>query len=61
MISIKLLLEICKTKNKNPLPSIKYHSGIRLPPDRFCLHSANYVLKKESVIIEKNEMKHERT
>ena len=44
-----LLMEISKTKNKNPLPSIKYHSGIRLPPDRFCLHAANYNLKTQNV------------
>ena len=44
-------MEISKTKNKNPLPPIKYHTGIRLPPDRFCLHAPNYVLKTQTVII----------
>jgi hypothetical protein len=43
-------MEISKTKNKNPLPPIKYHTGIRLPPDRFCLHAPNYVLKTQAVI-----------
>lgn len=42
-------MEISKTKNKNPLPPIKYHSGIRLPPDRFCLHAPNYVLKSQNI------------
>lgn len=46
----KLLLEISKTKNKNPLPPIKYHSGIRLPPDRFCLHAPNYTVKTQTVL-----------
>ena len=41
------MIEISKTKNKNPLPQIKYHSSIKLPPDRFCLHGANYTLKSE--------------
>ena len=41
----ELLIEISKSKNKIPLPTIKYHSGIRLPPDRFCLHLQNYAIK----------------
>lgn len=44
-----LLMEISKSKNKNPLPPIKYHAGIRLPPDRFCLHSQNYALKSQNL------------
>ena len=44
-----LLMEISKAKNKNPLPLIKISSGIRLPPDRFCLHAQNYVLKSQNV------------
>jgi len=43
----ELLVDISKTKNKNPLPPVKFHAGIRLPPDRFCLHSANYALKEQ--------------
>ena len=50
-------MEISKAKNKNPLPPIKYHAGIRLPPDRFCLHSQNYVLKTPNVITNKAEIK----
>ena len=42
-------MEISKTKNKNPLPPIKYHAGIRLPPDRFCLHGQNFALKAQNV------------
>ncbi|CAF0923182.1 unnamed protein product [Brachionus calyciflorus] len=42
-----LIMEISKTKNKNPLPPIKDHSGIRLPPDRFCLHAPNFLLKTQ--------------
>ncbi len=42
-------MEISKSKNKNPLPPIKYHAGIRLPPDRFCLHAQNYALKTPNV------------
>ena len=41
----ELLIDISKSKNKIPLPTIKYHSGIRLPPDRFCLHLQNYAIK----------------
>jgi hypothetical protein len=46
-----LLMEISKSKNKNPLPPIKYHGGgIRLPPDRFCLHGQNFMLRTPNVI-----------
>ena len=51
-----LLIEISKAKNKNVLPPIKYHSGIRLPPDRFCLHSQNYALKTPAVQPQQNNM-----
>lgn len=51
-----LLMEISKAKNKNPLPPIKYHAGIRLPPDRFCLHAQNYTLKHHEVISESEQM-----
>jgi transcription initiation factor TFIID subunit 9B len=44
-------MEISKSKNKNPLPSIKFSAGIRLPPDRFCLHAPNYLLKSQAVNI----------
>lgn len=41
----EVLLEVAKQKNSQPLPTIKPHSGIRLPPDRHCLLAANYKLR----------------
>ncbi|XP_049876181.1 transcription initiation factor TFIID subunit 9 [Pectinophora gossypiella] len=41
----EVLLEIARTKNVNPLPLIKPHCGLRLPPDRYCLAACNYRLK----------------
>ncbi|XP_075980583.1 TBP-associated factor 9 [Anticarsia gemmatalis] len=41
----EVLLEISRVKNVNPLPMIKPHCGLRLPPDRYCLSSCNYRLK----------------
>ncbi|XP_017772801.1 PREDICTED: transcription initiation factor TFIID subunit 9 [Nicrophorus vespilloides] len=41
----EVLLECARNKNNNPLPLIKPPCGLRLPPDRHCLSSANYVLK----------------
>lgn len=41
----EVLLEVAKMKNSQPLPTIKPHSGIRLPPDRHCLLAANYKLR----------------
>lgn len=32
----EVLLEIARVKNVNPLPLIKPHCGLRLPPDRLC-------------------------
>ena len=32
-------------KNSQPLPLIKPYTGPKLPPDRYCLSSANYRLK----------------
>lgn len=46
-----LLVELARQKNCQPLPAIKPHTGLRLPPDRYCLISANYrhkSLKKPS-------------
>ncbi|PNF14588.1 Transcription initiation factor TFIID subunit 9 [Cryptotermes secundus] len=40
-----ILLEVARTKNNSPLPLIKPHCGLRLPPDRYCLSSCNYRLK----------------
>ncbi|GBP18059.1 Transcription initiation factor TFIID subunit 9 [Eumeta japonica] len=41
----EVLLEIARGKNVNPLPTIKPHCGLRLPPDRYCLSGCNYRLK----------------
>lgn len=43
--SREVLLEVAKQKNTQPLPLIKPHSGIRLPPDRHCLLAQNYKLR----------------
>ncbi|XP_021939135.1 transcription initiation factor TFIID subunit 9 [Zootermopsis nevadensis] len=40
-----ILLEVARTKNNSPLPLIKPHCGLRLPPDRYCLSSCNYRLR----------------
>jgi len=40
-----LLLEVARTKNTSTLPIPKSTSGLRLPPDRFCLTSCNLKLK----------------
>ncbi|XP_063625525.1 transcription initiation factor TFIID subunit 9 [Cydia splendana] len=41
----EVLLEIARVKNVNPLPLIKPHCGLRLPPDRYCLSACNYRLR----------------
>lgn len=40
-----MLLEVARTKNSIPLPQIRPHCGIRLPPDRYCMTACNYELK----------------
>ncbi|XP_046393444.1 transcription initiation factor TFIID subunit 9 [Ischnura elegans] len=40
-----ILLEVARAKNNVPLPMIKPHCGIRLPPDRYSLNSCNYKLR----------------
>lgn len=44
----EVLFEVAKQKNSQPLPTIKPHSGIRLPPDRHCLLAANFKLRAVS-------------
>lgn len=41
----EVLLECARNKNNSPLPMIKPPCGLRLPPDRHCLSSPNYILK----------------
>jgi len=43
-----LLMEIARQKNNQPLPTIKSHAGLRLPPDRYSLISCNYRLKSSN-------------
>uniref|UniRef100_A0A182QSH8 Transcription initiation factor TFIID subunit 9 n=1 Tax=Anopheles farauti TaxID=69004 RepID=A0A182QSH8_9DIPT len=40
-----VLLEIARNRNATPLPLIKTHCGLRLPPDRYCLSACNYKLR----------------
>ncbi|XP_041764964.1 transcription initiation factor TFIID subunit 9 [Anopheles merus] len=40
-----VLLEISRVRNATPLPLIKTHCGLRLPPDRYCLSACNYKLR----------------
>ncbi|KAG8239299.1 hypothetical protein J437_LFUL018855 [Ladona fulva] len=40
-----ILLDVSRAKNSIPLPLIKPHCGIRLPPDRYSLNSCNYRLR----------------
>lgn len=46
--SRETILECARNKNSSPLPLIKPHCGLRLPPDRHCLSSCNYTLKNSS-------------
>ncbi|XP_057301533.1 transcription initiation factor TFIID subunit 9B-like [Hydractinia symbiolongicarpus] len=41
----EFLLDIARSKNSLPLPLIADRSGIRLPPERYCLTSNNYKTK----------------
>ncbi|KAG5898081.1 hypothetical protein JTB14_001785 [Gonioctena quinquepunctata] len=41
----EVLLELAQAKNYSPLPPVKAHCGLRLPPDRYCLSSCNYTLR----------------
>ncbi|XP_044743219.1 transcription initiation factor TFIID subunit 9 isoform X2 [Chrysoperla carnea] len=43
--SRETLLELARKKNSTPLPLLKPHAGIRLPPDRYCLSACNYRMK----------------
>lgn len=42
-------MELARTKNVLPLPLIKTHCGLRLPPERHCLLSANYKLRASEI------------
>lgn len=45
----QVLLELARSKNMAALPLIKPHCGLRLPPDRHCLLSANYKLRAAEI------------
>lgn len=42
-------MELARSRNVTPLPLIKTHCGLRLPPERHCLLSANYKLRASEV------------
>lgn len=43
--SREVIMECARNKNNSPLPIVKPHCGLRLPPDRHCLAACNYTLK----------------
>uniref|UniRef100_A0A1A9ZHV7 Transcription initiation factor TFIID subunit 9 n=1 Tax=Glossina pallidipes TaxID=7398 RepID=A0A1A9ZHV7_GLOPL len=40
-----ILSKLAEVRNTMPLPPIKPHCGLRLPPDRYCLSACNYKLR----------------
>lgn len=40
-----VLAKMAELRNAMPLPPIKPHCGLRLPPDRYCLTGVNYKLR----------------
>ncbi|KAH8273074.1 hypothetical protein KR018_012337 [Drosophila ironensis] len=40
-----VLAKVAELRNAMPLPPIKPHCGLRLPPDRYCLTAVNYKLR----------------
>lgn len=43
-------MELARSRNSTPLPLIKTHCGLRLPPERHCLLSANYKLRAAEIL-----------
>ncbi|XP_055847654.1 transcription initiation factor TFIID subunit 9 [Episyrphus balteatus] len=43
-----VLAKLAEVRNSMPLPPIKPHCGLRLPPDRYCLSACNYKLRAAS-------------
>lgn len=43
-----MLAKLADVRNSMPLPPIKPHCGLRLPPDRYCLSACNYKLRAAS-------------
>lgn len=52
----EVLAEVARTKNNTPLPFIKPHCGVRLPPDRYCLSSSNLRLKSPQFTKKNNKV-----
>ncbi|KAK4005226.1 transcription initiation factor TFIID subunit 9 [Daphnia magna] len=52
----EILMEVARSKNSIPLPSVKPHCGIRLPPDCHCLAACNYKLKTIKKTLPKSSM-----
>ncbi|KAH8238542.1 hypothetical protein KR032_009263 [Drosophila birchii] len=44
-LSRHVLAKVAELRNNMPLPPIKPHCGLRLPPDRYCLTGVNYKLR----------------
>lgn len=44
----EVVMECARNKNNSPLPLVKPHCGLRLPPDRHCLAACNYTLKSSN-------------
>lgn len=42
------MAKLAEVRNSMPLPPIKPHCGLRLPPDRYCLSACNYKLRAAS-------------
>ena len=51
VILLQFLIEIARQKNRHPLPQIQAKSGLRLPPDRYCLTSTNYKVKAQKKVL----------
>nr|XP_022336935.1 transcription initiation factor TFIID subunit 9B-like isoform X1 [Crassostrea virginica] len=45
-----LLMEISKHKNSQVMPLIKPYTGLRLPPDRYCLSAPNYRMSSHKAV-----------
>lgn len=41
----QIISKLAEVRNAMPLPPIKPHCGLRLPPDRYCLSACNYKLR----------------
>lgn len=50
----EIAIEVARNKNNIPLPLIKPPCGLRLPPDRHCLSSPNYLLKTNAKKVKQN-------